>query len=499
MTGRITQLEGSVVWESQEVSRRVSASLKGLTAAGVERGDRVFLHHGNTAQFFVDLLAAWKAGAAAVPIDRRLTVFEVANLAHAARPKLALWSGPPDPEHASSLESLNARSVDTAQFGETGPADEQYGSLPILDDDALILFTSGTTGDPKGVVHTHRSLAARWTALRQALGTKAFQESLCLLPTHFGHGLICNCLFPWLSGCNLTVLPPFRPDIVSGLGRIVDEVGATFLSSVPAMWKLALRVASPPVAGTLQRVFCGSAPLSADLWSQIREWTGAPDVRNSYGITETGSWTAGLAGPVAEFADGLIGKGWGAEIRVTRRSSGALRPDANLCDAGEEGHVWLRTPALMRGYFERDDLTGAVVSQGWFYTGDIGLIDENGDLFLRGREREEINKGGAKIHPGDIDGVLEKSEVVTDVCSFAYADPLLGEDVGVAVVLTDQAHPADVLAWAEKHLAEFRIPRKWYIVQELPRTSRGKVNRSQVADTCSSLQAISLSELRSRR
>jgi acyl-CoA synthetase (AMP-forming)/AMP-acid ligase II len=99
-------------------------------------------------------------------------------------------------------------------------------------------------------VHTHRSLRARWIGLRQALDVESFRRTLCLLPTHFGHGLICNCLFPWLSGCDLFVTPPFQPDLLMRLGSLVDEHRITFLSSVPSMWRVALKLARPPRALT---------------------------------------------------------------------------------------------------------------------------------------------------------------------------------------------------------------------------------------------------------
>src|SRR5262249_36257686 len=161
-----------------------------------------------------------------------------------AEPRAAVWLGAPDPESGSALERQHVELLDAGDVrGPAGGADHQLRGFSRLDDDALILFTSGTTGQPKGVVHTHRSLLARWTSLRHHLGTKASARTLCLLPTHFGHGLICNCLYPWLAGNDLYILPPFKPDVISQLGGVIDDHRITFMSSVPSVWRIAQRIA----------------------------------------------------------------------------------------------------------------------------------------------------------------------------------------------------------------------------------------------------------------
>jgi acyl-CoA synthetase (AMP-forming)/AMP-acid ligase II len=364
-----------------------------------------------------------------------------------------------------------------------------------LDDDALMLFTSGSTGDPKGVLHTHRSLRARWMSLRDNLGVAAFERTLCLLPTHFGHGLICNALFPWLSGCDLLVTPPFRPELIMQLGGLVDEHRVSFLSSVPSVWRLALKMARPPQGGTLRRVHVGSAPLAAQTWNAIRGWSGTRQVCNAYGITETGSWVAGLADASVPAEDGLIGQGWGAVVQVLRtaETGNPLEPELR-CAPGESGYVWLNTPALMKGYFLRDELTERVVVDGWFMTGDIGILDDQGRLLLRGRERDEINKGGMKIYPSDIDAVVERFERVSDVCAFALDDPLYGQTVGMAVVMPD-ADDAAIRAlhqWMKGHLAEPKMPARWWLIDAIPRTSRGKINRDAVKAACTALEPLDL-------
>jgi acyl-CoA synthetase (AMP-forming)/AMP-acid ligase II len=488
-------------WIPEECAFRIEARAANLRARGFGRGDRAFIHFGNCNEFFVELLAIWRAGGCAIPVDSRFTPFEIETLASWAKPRLALFNGAADAEVAAVLGRLNVPVVDITAHEDAGAASAAPGTAPgaRLDDDALILFTSGTTGQPKGVVHTHRSLRARWMSLRDHLGLEAYARTLCLLPTHFGHGLICNCLFPWLSGCDLHILPPFKPEIVSQLGTIVDEHNITFMSSVPAVWRLAQRIAKPPQAHSLKRVFVGSAPLSASLWETVQVWSGTKAVFNSYGITETGSWLAGTTVPDFIPENGLVGEAWGGVIRVLKSNQPGApdEPDA-VCAADASGHVWVNTPALMRGYLDRDDLTEKVVSDGWFLTGDIGVIDGRGWLYLRGREREEINKGGMKVYPADIDSVIERFPATTDVCAFAFEEPLLGEDVGVAVVIENTASATllSLYDWTNRHLARHQMPQRWYVVPEIPRTSRGKVNRTSVAEACAGATPVNFAALR---
>ena len=478
-------------WDRAEIIRQVALRVARFQERGLAPGDRVFLPFGNRLEFFAELLSIWRLGGCAIPVDARLTAFEVENLSRTAKPRFAVIDEA-TPDNLSS--ALTLAGIGVFETSEVSSAEGEASQIR-LDDDALILFTSGSTGEPKGVVHTHRSLRARWIGLRDHLPNAAFARSLCMLPTHFGHGLICNCLFPWLSGCDLYITPPFRPDLVMKLGSLIDEHEITFMSSVPPIWKLALKFAKPPQRQTLQRVHCGSAPLSAVAWDDIRKWTGTRQVCNAYGITETGSWVAGLDDCDVPAEDGLIGTGWGAVIQILRTddTTQPLRAE-NRCAVGESGYVWLNTPALMKGYFGRDDLTLKAVRDGWFMTGDIGVLDEHGRLLLRGRERDEINKGGMKIYPSDIDAVVERFDRAKDVCAFALDDAIYGQSVGMAVVLADEK-PETIRALhaqMSSQLAEQKMPSRWWSLEDIPRTSRGKLNRDAVKAACEQRPALDL-------
>lgn len=486
-TGTLTEAESGRHWSRSEIRRQILARINAYRKAGLDAGDRVLVHFGNQLEFFAELLAAWQLGACVIPVDARLTPFEVSTLARTARARFSVFAETPDPERIRAVKDSQVLLTSELGAREARPFDDSR--YPDLDADALILFTSGSTGEPKGVVHTHRSLLARWSGLRQAIGLAAYRRTLCLLPTHFGHGLICNCLYPWLNGCDLVLTQPFQPGLLLGLGKLLDEHEISFMSSVPSVWNLALKSA-PPQAGLLQRVHIGSAPLSEHLWRKVQDWSGTNEVFNTYGITETGSWLAGTTGGRVEPESGLIGASWDAEIRV-------LDADGRPCAAGQAGMVWLHTAALMKGYFNRPDLTQRAVHNGWFKTGDIGLLDEQGRLFLKGRERDEINKGGMKVFPADIDEVAERHEAVRDVCSFACPDDFYGENVGLAVVMpgADDEALRGLYEWLKTHLAEHKLPVRWYLLDEIPRTSRGKINRASVAAACSDATPLDLREL----
>lgn len=414
-----------------------------FAAAGLRTGDRVLLSHGNSWGFLTHLFALWELGVCAVPLDPAATAPERKNLADFTGARALA---------GETLEILR------------GP-DPGGGLADSLDLDAVVLFTSGSTHQPKGVALTFRALLAKLMLFRSHMPAADMARTLNLLPTHFGYGLISNSLYPLLCGGTLHYYQPQDLQVLSDLGRVIDDHRISFFCSVPSMWRIALRTAAPPRAGTLRRVHCAASPLAADLARDARDWCGNPEFKNVYGMTEM---SCVIAGPEdgEDCRDNYVGRGWGTNIRIV------------------EGEVWLQNASMMRGYLHRPDLA-PVIADGWFRTGDLGELDANGGLTLLGRSRYVINRAGMKVYPEELDLLLGRHPAVKDACTFAVPDEIAGEVVGAAVVFhPSAADNAALEAWCRSQISGPKVPTRWFAVPEIPRNSRGKVNRDQVKSLC---------------
>jgi acyl-CoA synthetase (AMP-forming)/AMP-acid ligase II len=461
--GAIEDLALGLRWDARELRHEVERRAGALARLGVERGAAVAIAHGGTARFFADLLATWRLGAAAACLDPALTGFERGVIFGFLKPAVILLDETSIGASGTIPQIALARCAQPADAAPDRPANP--------DGAALVLFTSGTTGAPKGVVLSYRALAARIALNVAAIGEAKLTRALVTLPTHFGHGLIGNALTPLLAGGDV-VLPPRGLPLAQEFSRLIDAHRITFLSSVPALWRLALKFGHPPSRRSLARVHVGSAPLSAALWTEIVRWSQA-EVVNCYGMTEAANWIAGACSSDG-IDDGLVGAPWGGAAAVMNEA-GARR-------ASGEGEIAVQSPSLMSGYLARPDLTAAVMHDGWFRTGDRGTIDGNGRIRLTGRIKDEINRAGLKVQPAELDLLLEAHPSVAEACAFAVSDPVSGETVGVAVRLNaGAADDAESLrAWCRARLRREAVPERWFIVEEIPRTMQGKVNRDAV-------------------
>lgn len=464
--GVIHDLSAGVSSGGAGLARAVAGRAEALRDKGVGRGAVVAIGHGGSLSFFLDLFAVWATGATAACIDASLTPGERGNVAAFAKPLLVLVS------NAAEGEGWNAPLLN---LGDTPPSDARVAAPEsYLDDAAVILFTSGTTGAPKGVVLSFRAIFARIALNRAHIGAPLLGRTLVTLPTHFGHGLIGNALTPLFAGGDI-VLAPRGLGLAKDLGRLIDAERITFLSSVPTLWRMALKLSNPPSGDTLKRVHVGSAPLSAALWGDIAAW-GQAETVNCLGITETANWIGGASSAADGIADGFVGRPWGGSVGVRLEDGRVL--------AQGEGEIVVQTPALMTGYLDRPDLTAAVLENGWYRTGDQGLVEGRG-VTVAGRLKDEINRAGFKIQPAELDMLIEQHEAVAEACAFAIPDAVSGEIVGAAVRFKPGAAGdlEAVKAFCRARLRREATPERWFTVEEIPRTPRGKVSREAVRRT----------------
>lgn len=445
---RLADLRSGTVLGKRQLGERIETRAKALAAAGIMGGCAV-VAQGDPLACLRDLFALWAVGTMAVVVNPAITAEERANVMNATD-AIALLDG-------EGLPLPSERNV------FTGPLH--------IDAPALTLMTSGTTGHPKGIVHTQRSLSSRIALNVAAIGSADLERSLCVLPLHFGHGLIGNVLSVVAAGGTLSLWPQPSIEEMRGFGALIGHERITFMSSTPSFWKVAMRL-SPRPEWKMKRVHVGSAPLSAEAWSSIAEWTGTRRVLNMYGITETANWIGGASLEDQEPADGFVGKPWGGAWAV-------LDGEGDIREKGS-GEVLVASPSIMSRYLKMEEATAAAFIGPWFRTGDIGTIAEDGGLTLVGRIKHEINRGGIKIPAEEIELLLERHPHVEEACAFALPDLVAGEAVAAAVVLRKGGELEAIKTWCRERCRPEAVPTRLFALDAIPRNDRGKIVRDHV-------------------
>jgi acyl-CoA synthetase (AMP-forming)/AMP-acid ligase II len=413
------------------------------------RTGRVVVAVNDPIDCLVSLFAVWVAGACAVMVNPKITQNERLRVIN--KTGACMWI---DDQGHYTCETTTTQTQ-------------------LLDDAALILMTSGTTGDPKGVTHSLSKLKERLVENARAIGPDVLEMSLCTLPLFFGHGLIGNTLTPLFAGKTLFLWPGLQIHELPQFGPTIDRLGVTFFSSVPSFWRMVLATSAPP-KNPLQRVHIGSAPLSQQLWSKIIEWTGTSEVYNTYGMTETANWISGGTLADSNGCDGYVGSPWGGKFRVLK--------DGVLHESGQ-GEVAVKSPGQMLGLWSDPEQTDALIIDGFMRTGDIGDLHADQSLHLVGRSKHEINVGGIKVLAEEIDMLLEQHPGVIEACGFGIPDEIAGEVLAAVVkVRSVTLTSSELLLWCRQNARADAVPKRIEIVDDIPKTDRGKIARVDVKE-----------------
>ena len=457
-----------------ELDARVSAFAAMLRGGGAAVGDLLFLANGNTPELFIALLGAARAGLTAVPIDPALTAGELATMLGHLPPHAVVVDARSAPVFAALGVPLLEVPPAAAPVGRPGPAVDFGAAAPPP---ALILYTSGTTGTPRASLHSHAGILAKVDAIARWFGLGAGDSALCMLPTHFGHGLVSSCLTTLSYGGTLVLCRPFDLELLPRVFALADHHGVTTLSSVPTIIRLLLRnqAIAPPRSGRLRFVTCASAPLHPEEITSFEDRFGVP-LLNCYGLTEAGTWSA--LSPNSPDRDlRSIGVATGCTMRaVTTDGSHAPLPP------GEIGELQIAGPSVMVGYRDDPEATARVIRDGWLATGDLGSVDDAGRVFLAGRIKDLIIRAGANIYPAEVERRLLGHPEVAEAYVLGLEHAVLGEQVAACVVRRPGASVSDraLVQFCREGLAAYKCPDRVVFVEAVTKTSRGKVNRARL-------------------
>lgn len=495
--------DGEVRWSFGQLGAAVHAAARAVIAHGVEPGDRVAVWASNSREWISAALGALSAGAVLVPLNTRYKAAEAADIIRRSGARTLLTErGFLGIDYVAMLrdsgEDLGGlESVVVLRGGATGPelswgkwlargryvseATRSARAAAVLPDDlADILYTSGTTGRPKGVMGTHRQVLAGIEAWSRAVTLRPGDRYLLVNPFFHTFGYKAGFVACLLRGA--AMIPEAVYDVDRVLRRIADERISVLLAPPTVFHGL---VRHPGLAhhdlGALRLAGTGASVVPVALVDEIRERLGVSGVFTAYGLTEcmgvvavcpvdADAWsvshTVGLPLP-------------GTEIRIV----GPGGPDGGRLPAGSAGEVAVRGPQVMLGYLDDPQATARILDDaGWLYTGDIGVLDERGYLSITDRLKDMYVVGGFNAYPAEVENVLRGHELISEAAVVGAPDERLGE-VGVAYLVTEDGRhpdPSELTAWTRERLANFKVPRRFHVIPELPRNASGKILKAEL-------------------
>jgi O-succinylbenzoate-CoA ligase len=446
-----------------EFAERVSAVAEQLGELGIRRGSVVAVMLPNRIELLTVVVAAWRLGAAATPINPAFTATEARY--QIADSDAALVVTVPG---AAPLAERPILSVDDLR---TKPR-EAAVQPPITTeaDLALLIYTSGSTGRPKGVMLNHSNISAMASMMDEALTLSSDDHCLLVLPLFHVNAICVSFLATMLSGGQLSILSRFHP--IEFL-QAIERLRPTYFSAVPTIYTHLLALPSTFQADTssIRFAICGAAPASEELLRGFEDRYGFP-LLEGYGLTEC--TCAATANPIdGKRKVGTVG------IALPGQTIAIMRPDGSLVRTGERGEVVLKGANVMQGYLNRPEATAETLGDGWLHTGDVGILDEDGYLRLVDRIKDMIIRGGENIYPKEIETVLQHDPAVIEAAVVGQPHPVHGE-VPVAYVALHPGQttaPEELLRFCAEHLTKIKVPVTLTILDALPKNPVGKIDK----------------------
>ena len=447
-----------------EFGVRVDAAAEQLAEHGVGPGSVVAIMLPNRVELLVAMVAAWRLGAAATPINPVFTANEADYQIDDAGSVVVINAGGDAPTGGRP-----AIAVDELRLTARRPV-----SLPepatTTDDTALLIYTSGSTGRPKGVILNHANIAAMASMMAEHLSISGADHSLLVLPLFHVNAICVSFLTPISVGGQLTIQARFQP---RAFLSAIEELRPTYFSAVPTIYSHLVSQPDDVVADTssVRFAICGAAPASKELLEATEQRFGFPLVEG-YGLTE--ATCASTANPPAGPRKlGTVG------VALPGQTVAVMASDGTLLPTGQRGEVVIQGANVMQGYLNRPEATAEAIGDGWLHTGDVGILDEDGYLRIVDRIKDMIIRGGENIYPKEIETVLHGHPGVLEAAVVGALHEAYGE-VPVAYVA---AYPGveldldELIARCRENLTKIKVPVAIHVLDELPKNAVGKVDK----------------------
>lgn len=502
----------AIIYQDQEYTYaelylRVEAIAEQLQCLGVQKGDKVAVLFPNHPEFVAVFFAVLGLGATVVPVNPLLKSEEIAHILHDSNAKvlivhellvaelsLAMKHEAADSAFAE-LEQIIINSANTAEFqlglrtknvsvqsltqAQSASIKPHFENEIFAEKDlAMIVYTSGTTGKPKGAMLTHRNIiAAIKESIFEGFDMSSQDRFLGTLPICHIYGACVLVYFNIARGSSMVLLPKFDAKIVLAT---IENHRITILPMVPSMYQFLLMEMQEKSYDTssLRICFCAASPLSRELHEEAERKLGAA-IFEGYGMSETAC--AGTINNMQARKEGSIGKALSCiEIAIRSESGEHLPPGAD-----NVGEIVMRGTSVMLGYYQKPQATNeAIDGEAWLLTGDLGYKDEEGFVYIVGRKKELIIRGGANIYPREVEELIMRMPEVREVAVIGVPDKLMGERVKAVVVALPglELSEAQVKEFCSEHLANYKVPRIVEFRTELPRNATGKILKRALKD-----------------
>lgn len=483
-------IEGGETWTYAQLWQEARRASSAILRANVSHGDRVGIWAPNSREWIVAAIAAMSTGAAIVPLNTRLKGREAGDILRRTETKLLFTVGSflgtsyPELLADEDLPSLTKVVLIDSDFDAfvtsgAGPEDEavdtalsQLSSSDVSD----IMFTSGTTGTPKGVISTHDRIVPMFRHWVEVMGLEAGERYLIINPFFHSFGFKAGWVAAMIAGA--VILPMASFDIPQVIRHIEDD-RINFLPGPPTIYQslLAAKAQDDFDTSSLRGAATGAASVPPELIRRMRSELGLIDTVTAYGMTECSTITSCRRGDDAELIATSVGKAIpGLELRITNEEGKEVA-------RGETGEIHVRGYGVMAGYLDDPNATAeAIDTDGWLHTGDVGVMDEDGYVRITDRLKDMYISGGFNCYPAEIEKLLSENPQVGMVAVIGLPDERMGE-IGKAFIVPRPGttpYAESLASWARENMANYKVPRIFEVVESLPLNASGKVVKTEL-------------------